>query len=257
MPDLLMSIKQRYRKEQFHPSWLALFVNPFYFARSNLRDAIIEFAPQLSDGRLLDVGCGSQPYRCDFPRHEYIGLDIDSLANRNAGVADYFYDGSRFPFEDESFNAVLCNQVLEHVFNPQEFLGEIHRILKPGGRILLTVPFIWDEHEQPYDCARYTTFGLRHLLERQGLRWLKHRKLGNDASTLFQLMNAYLYKVGCKWSKWPFLFFNVTVMSSVNCIGVLARLVLPSNDDLFLDHVVLAEKLIDDKLGSGSASIEK
>ena len=136
---------------------------------------------------------------------------------------------------------MLCNQVLEHVFNPQEFLGEIRCVLKPGGRLLLTVPFVWDEHEQPYDCARYTSFGLRHLFDQQGLRWLEHRKLGDDASILFQLTNAYLFKVGRRLPKWWFLLFSVTVMAAVNCLGVVARRLLPDNGDLFLDHVVLAE----------------
>lgn len=239
--SLLAHLKQRYQEEQFHPSLLALLCNPFYFARAGLRDAILLFASRLS-GRLLDVGCGSQPYRRYFQKQEYVGLDLDTEANRQAGVADYFYDGSCFPFPDASYDAVLCNQVLEHVFNPEEFLAEIRRVLKPGGRLLLTVPFVWDEHEQPYDCARYTSFGLHHLFEQQGLRWLEHRKLGNDASILFQLTNAYLFKVASRLPRRWFLLFSVTVMAAVNFFGVIARSILPNNNDLFLDHVVLAEK---------------
>ena len=72
---------------------------------------------------------------------------------------------------------MLCNQVLEHVFNPQEFLGELGRVLARGGRLLLTVPFVWDEHEQPFDYARYSSFGLKALLEQHGFRVLQHRKL--------------------------------------------------------------------------------
>ena len=240
MGSLLTPLKQKYREEQFHPGLLALFINPFYFARAGLRDAIAELGPRLS-GRLLDVGCGSQPYRRYFPHLDYLGLDIDTAANRQAGIADHFYDGSRFPFEDSSFDSVLCNQVLEHVFNPQQFLSEIRRVLKPGGRLLLTVPFVWDEHEQPYDCARYTSFGLRHLFDEQDLQWLEHRKLGGDASILFQLTNAYLFKVGRRLPKWWFLLFSVTVMAMVNWLGFIVRRLLPENGDLFLDHVVLAE----------------
>lgn len=234
-------LKQLYQAEQFHPGLLALVINPFYFARAGLRDAIISLAKHLN-GRLLDVGCGSQPYRRYFQELDYVGLDIDTEANRQAGVADYFYDGSHFPFADGAFDSVLCNQVLEHVFNPQEFLAEIGRVLRPGGRLLLTVPFVWDEHEQPYDFARYTTFGLRHMFEQQGFRWVEHRKLGGDVSTLFQLTNTYLFKVGRRLPKWWFLLFSVTVMAAVNILGVVARHLLPQNPDLFLDHVVLAEK---------------
>jgi SAM-dependent methyltransferase len=225
----------------FFPGWLGIFVNPFYFARSGLRDAMTEFAPMVS-GRLLDVGCGSKPYQALFAVDAYIGLDIDSEASRKGGIADHFYEGDTFPFADASFDSVLCNQVLEHVFNPDKFLGEIVRVLKPGGKLLLTVPFVWDEHEQPYDYARYSSFGLRALLEKQGFKIVHHKKIGADASILFQLANAYLFKVTQGWPRSSKLLFTASVMAFVNVMGLLARRMLPDNPDLFLDHVVLAEK---------------
>src|SRR3546814_19368424 len=91
-------------------------------------------------GPMLDVGCGTKPYRELFELEEYIGLEIDSPSARTQSRADYFYDGKKFPFEAEIFNSVLCNQVLEHVFNPDDFLQEIHRVLREGGMLLLTVP---------------------------------------------------------------------------------------------------------------------
>jgi SAM-dependent methyltransferase len=133
--------------------------------------------------------------------------------------------------------------VLEHVFNPDEFLAEINRVLKPGGRLLLTVPFVWDEHEQPYDYARYSSFGLRVLLEKHGLQILQHKKLAADASILFQLGNAYLYKITQHLPMFIKWFLTVTVMALINILGVLAGKLLPDNPDLFLDHVVLAEKV--------------
>jgi SAM-dependent methyltransferase len=129
------------------------------------------------------------------------------------------------------------------VFNPDEFLGEIMRVLKPGGKLLLTVPFVWDEHEQPYDYARYSSFGLRALLEKQGLKIVYHKKIGADASILFQLTNAYLFKVTQGWSRPSKLLFTASAMAIVNVMGLLARRMLPDNPDLFLDHAVLAEKV--------------
>lgn len=234
-------LKNLYRLQGFYPSWIGLFVNPFYFARKGLREAIGVLSDQMT-GRLLDVGCGSKPYQLLFPEVEYIGLDIDSDIARKRGVADYFYDGSVFPFEAGSFESVLCNQVLEHVFNPDEFLLEINRVLKHGGRLLLTVPFVWDEHEQPFDYARYSTFGLRALLEKSGFKIIEHKKLGANATVLFQLGNAYLFKITQHWPKIPQLVFTVTIVASVNICGIIAEKLLPKNPDLFLDHVVLAEK---------------
>lgn len=233
--------KAFYRRQMFFPNWLGIFVNPFYFARAGLRDAMVEFSPKLT-GQLLDVGCGSKPYRSLFTVDAYIGLDIDSEISRQRGIADQLYDGNAFPFSDGSFDSALCNQVLEHVFNPDEFLGEIARVLKPGGKLLLTVPFVWDEHEQPYDYARYSSFGLRALLEKQGFKVVYHKKLGADPSIIFQLANAYLFKVSQSLPKSIKLLVTVTVMAFINLAGLLACRLLPGNPDLFLDHAVLVEK---------------
>lgn len=230
------------RRQIFFPGWFGVFVNPFYFARRGLADAIKRYSMQLK-GVLLDVGCGTKPYRALFTVDEYIGLDIASEASRVRGIADYFYDGNLFPFPDETFDSILCNQVLEHVFNPDRFLAEINRVMKPGAKMLLTVPFVWDEHEQPYDYARYTSFGLKALLERNCLRVLKHEKLGADVSTLFQLINAYLYKISDKWNRYAKILFTISVMAIVNLLGLVAQYIFPGNADLFLDHVVLVDKV--------------
>ncbi|MDO9009754.1 MAG: methyltransferase domain-containing protein, partial [Thiobacillus sp.] len=177
-----------------------------------------------------------------FKVTEYVGLDIDSPVARQRGVADVFYSGQDFPFEARSFDAVLCNQVLEHVFNPDEFLAEIERVLRPGGKLLLTVPFVWDEHEQPWDYARYSSFGLKALLEKQGFRIVSHRKLRADVSVLFQLANAYLFKLTQGWPRPANLLFTATVMAALTVLGLLGARLLPDNPDLYLDHVLLAEK---------------
>ena len=185
-------LKDIYHRQAFYPGFIGIFVNPFYHARLGLRKAMSRFSSELK-GRLLDVGCGSKPYQELFVVDDYIGLDIDSEASRNRKIADYFYDGKTFPFNEDEYDSVLCNQVLEHVFNPDEFLSEIKRVLKPGGRLLLTGPFVWDEHEQPHDYARYSSFGLKALLDKNGFNVIGYKKIGADASIIFQLINAYLY----------------------------------------------------------------
>lgn len=173
--------------------FLVRFFNPFFIARKGLVGAIAEFSKGLS-GRLLDVGCGTKPYRRLFHVDEYVGLEIDGELARQRGGADYFYDGQSFPFDGGSFNVVLTNQVLEHVFNPDVFLSEIHRVLTPDGVLLLTVPFVWDEHEQPYDYARYSSYGLHYLLEKNGFRVFRAKKISSGSCVIFQLLNCYIYK---------------------------------------------------------------
>lgn len=240
---MLDELRSYYRRQMFFPGLLAMFFNPFYFARKNLAMAISESSSNIH-GNLLDVGCGTKPYRSLFKVESYRGLDIDSPVTRERGVADDLYDGTQFPYQNDTFDSVLCNQVLEHVFNPDKFLTEINRVLKPGGKLLLTVPFVWDEHEQPYDYARYSSFGLTALLEKNGLKIISHRKLAADATILFQLTNAYLFKLSQRWPRLVKLLFTATVMATVNIFGLVAGKLLPANPDLFLDHVVLAEKKI-------------
>jgi SAM-dependent methyltransferase len=73
------------------------------------------------------------------------------------------------PFRNGSFHTVLCTSVLEHVDNAEEAVREIVRILRPGGRLLVTVPFLYPTHEAPYDYWRATHHGLGSVLERHGL----------------------------------------------------------------------------------------
>ena len=212
----LRSIIQR---QSFFPSWVGIFVNPFYFARAGLAKAIGANATALS-GRLLDIGCGTKPYQHLFYVDEYCGLEIDNENSRKHTVADYFYDGITFPFDPATFDSALCNQVLEHVFNPDAFLSEIHRILRDDGKLILTVPFVWDEHEQPFDYARYSSFGLKALLEKNGFRVIHYEKIGADASTLFQCINVYLYKISVGWPKYFRFAFKVFVMGFINLLGL-------------------------------------
>lgn len=229
------------RKQHYHPGRLGWIVNPFYFARRGLRDGLGEFLPEFS-GEVLDVGCGRKPYRDLTKASRYVGVDIDTPTTRALAVADVFYDGGKLPFPDASFGGVICSQVLEHVFTPGMFLSEIHRVLRPGGRLLLATPLVWDEHEQPNDFARYSSFGLRDLLEKSGFQVVAQRKTCADFRVIVQLASAYLYKVTLHRSHWRNRFFQFLAIAPVNFIGGLLAMLLPANPDLYLDNIVLARK---------------
>lgn len=122
------------------------------------------------EGRLLDVGCGHKPYQrllLSSPSRatHYIGIDLpDNLY----GSPDLPWDGQKIPLGDASVDSVLLTEVLEHCPRPVEVLMEICRVLKPGGFLFLTVPFIWPIHTVPHDEYRYTPFALRRMLEQAG-----------------------------------------------------------------------------------------
>jgi SAM-dependent methyltransferase len=232
------------KKEQFNPGIAGIFTNPFYFSRRGLFKAMNVMGRELS-GVLLDIGCGTKPYEPYLKVEKYIGVEIDTERSRTTSKADVFYDGKRIPFPDAHFDSVLANEVFEHVFNPAEFLGEVNRVLKTGGRFLMTVPFVWDEHEQPHDYARYTSFGLAHILSLHGFEVVQHTKSVTDARVIFQLINEYIYKKTYVNNPMVRQLLNTLFISPWTCLGILLSALLPSNEDLYLDNVILARKVKD------------
>lgn len=122
-------------------------------------------------GTVLDIGCGAQPYRALLPTDvTYKGIDTeDAKARFGYDVPDTtYFTGDKFPVETGGVDFILCSEVLEHIPNPDFFLNEIKRCLRPGGRLLLTVPFSARWHFIPYDYWRFTPSGLHRLLEKAG-----------------------------------------------------------------------------------------
>lgn len=235
-------IKKLILREEFEPRFIGLFTNPFYFARKGLLHSIKKFGNEIS-GQTLDVGCGSKPYEKYFSANEYIGLEIETTIHAEKNKADFFYDGKVFPFDSCSFDSVVTNQVLEHVFEPDVFLKEIHRVLKPNGKLLLTVPFVWDEHEQPYDFARYSSFGLKHLLEKNNFKTIRSEKAVKDYRAVAQMFNAYIYKIASARGRIIKILAMFFLIAPCNVLGSIVAKLLPSNEDLYLDNIILAEKI--------------
>jgi SAM-dependent methyltransferase len=124
-------------------------------------------------GTVVDVGCGAQPYRGLLGSGaSYLGIDHIS-AKEHFGYevpGARYYDGDRWPVEDGAADVVLCTETLEHVLAPDRFLAEAFRCLRPGGQIVLTVPFAARWHYIPYDYWRFTPSSLAHLLGEAGFR---------------------------------------------------------------------------------------
>ncbi len=129
-------------------------------------------------GLVLDAGSGRGGWRSliesTAARRE--ALDIEA---RLGDKLDWVANLESMPdVPSERFDAVICHQVLEHVPHPAKALGEIHRVLKPDGRLVVSVPHLSRLHDLPHDYYRYTPAGLRVLLDEAGFDIIESRTWG-------------------------------------------------------------------------------
>ncbi len=133
-------------------------------------NAVKRFAAGLDRGDVvIDIGAGDGNYRNNFHCKKYVAIDIGIGQPIITGL-DVVGDITKLPFRDSSFDAAICVEVLEHVYEREVFIAEIRRVLKKGGRLLLTSPLCFGVHMEPYDFFRYTEYGLKNSFETNGFR---------------------------------------------------------------------------------------
>lgn len=146
-------------------------------------------------GTLLDVGCGAQPYRTLVPADvTYIGIDTADAKDRfGYHIPDTkYFTGDRWPVDDLVADTVLCTETLEHVLDPLSFLAEAKRSLRPGGRLILTVPFAARWHYVPFDYWRFTPSALKHLLGESGFTQVEIYRRGNALTVACYKVSALM-----------------------------------------------------------------
>jgi SAM-dependent methyltransferase len=179
--DRLCGVHPRIRC--WHFQWLAV-KDLYKDLRRVLRDV---------RGRILDVGCGEKPYvpwMINVDPSKVVGADI--VPGRNVDVV--VETGMHWGFGNNSFNAVLCTQVLEHAENPEETLSEIHRVLSPDGMLIATFPFLYGEHGAPRDYRRLSVHGAVRLLESR-FEIMELSRQGGIGSTTGLLFLGWLNEV--------------------------------------------------------------
>lgn len=139
-----------------------------------------EVSSELPGGtRLLDAGAGEGHYRKFFSHCDYKSADLGVGDSRWVyDDLDYVAPLDALPVADETFDAVLCTQVLEHLERPFESVREFYRVLRPGGKLYLTAPMSHAEHQTPYDFFRYTSYGLRSILKGAGFEDVRVEPFG-------------------------------------------------------------------------------
>ncbi len=197
-------------------------------------------------GHALDVGAGEAPWRTLMGNGTtYQGVDTQSAAEFGmTGNADIvYYAGDSLPFESARFDHVLCTEVLEHVPDPGMLLGEISRVLKPGGGLVITVPWSARLHHIPHDYARYSHHGLEHLLSTSGFEIVAIEPRGNDYSAIANKLLIALLRL-------LRLDNNLALLLTLPCALLLAPLVAAA---LLVAHLSMSLGLGsgDDPLGYG------
>lgn len=229
----------------FSPS----LIHPYYFIRTGLKNEVLKYSSYLS-GRLMDFGCGSKPYQSFFQVEEYTGVDFENEGHPHQNEQiDVFYDGQTIPLPEEYFDSILCTEVFEHIFNLDAVLQELNRVLKINGHILITCPFVWNEHEVPYDYARYTRFALKSLLDNNGFEIIEYSKSGDFISTIVQLITLYfnsLFKGMVRKVFFLRWIFKILFFLLPNIVGVILIKLLPKNDSLYLNNVLVVKKINSD-----------
>jgi len=146
-------------------------------------------------GSVLDAGCGLQPYRRLFSTEaRYLGIDTsDSKAHFGYEAPDTrYFSGNKWPVKNQSMDFILSTETLEHVPEPLVFLREAFRCLRPGGRLLMTIPFAARWHFAAHDYWRYTPAGLNLLLTKAGFEKVEIFARGNQLTVACYKVMAFI-----------------------------------------------------------------
>ncbi len=170
---------------------------------------------------VLDYGAGASPYRKYFPNSDYRRADITGAPSLHYKIgAD-----STISESDETFDLILSTQVAEHVVNPDVYFRECFRLLKKGGRLILTTHGIWDEHGSPYDFQRWTDSGMRRDLERAGFRPPKTYKITCGIRAAILIFTRALYGTTPPEGRWQRFLFKSFRFSYSRILPAIHRLV--------------------------------
>lgn len=175
-----------------HPQWLA----------GRGQDCVLEALSDVSSGdKVLDVGCADQWVRQHLnDRCHYVGLDYPATAVEWYGTrADVFADAQSLPIQDEVLDCIILLDVLEHVPDTDKLISEVQRTLRPGGTLVLRVPFLYPLHDEPRDFVRLTRHGFESLASKHDFVIRKISGYGHPLETAALLANIALTKTFLNW----------------------------------------------------------
>jgi SAM-dependent methyltransferase len=205
-------------KTPLHPQWLVYRHERGFHRRIGA----------LATGVVLDIGAGRQNVRrCLNPECRYLSIDYyDTAVNWYKTLPAIFADAQALPIKSASIDTVLLLDVMEHLPRPQECLGEINRVLKNSGQVILQVPFLYPIHDAPLDFQRWTRFGLERLVARYGFTLRHWGFRGTPIESAMLLMNIAYSKavLTCLQRKSPLALLGLLLPLVIVCNHLLALL---------------------------------
>ncbi|MFC1598177.1 class I SAM-dependent methyltransferase [Patescibacteria group bacterium] len=171
------------------------------------QSALKSLLQQYANKTFLDIGAGRSVYKKILPAGiEYHALDYEETEggyNKDSSL-DIVGDVQDMPIENNTYDSILCSEVLEHVPHPAQAAKEIMRVLKPGGTAIITVPFLGYYHDEPYDFFRFTKHGLRILFSDAGAEIVEQQALGGLCCFLGYIRSTIVlslcYRIPVLWT---------------------------------------------------------
>lgn len=207
------------------------------------------------NGLMLDIGCGHKQKVLKPSVKRYIGLEYPETRKINDKLsdtdADVFANALYLPFKDGSFDSAVALHLFEHLSNPRAAASEMRRVLKKGGRIGVTVPFMQKMHSEPCDFFRFTVHGIRLLMENAGFTVIKVSRGGGMWKVIGGRLSGYLYSdvLGLGYAKddlrvrpkkWLLLFFIPFIFLVVLLARIMDRIHYVDKDSL--GYCLICEK---------------
>lgn len=195
-------------KTPLHPQWLMNIDNPL---------GKKQIGKMVRKGTLLDVGCSDKSLRSHISsKIKYIGLDYLTTASQFYETRPHIYgDAQALPFLSASIDTVTLLDVLEHIPDASLALAEAFRVLKPNGRVIASMPFLYPIHDEPFDFQRWTTHGIKKMVENCGFYLENEIAVGSPSQTA-----ALIACIGSVRN-------TLELLKSYNPIGFILLLLLP------------------------------
>lgn len=125
-----------------------------------------QFSKIVSNEKVLTIGSGGEINKRLREIAAEKDFQVTSFDIDEERMPDIVGDLHTYDFDENEFDTIVLSEVLEHLHSPHLGIENIYKTLKPGGRLILTTPFIFPIHDRPYDFYRYTKYGLQHLLSK-------------------------------------------------------------------------------------------